>query len=303
VLSLAFRVGSRSTSILLGFFPLRVRKRLRKLRKRLERNFRLVRSLGPFAVAASRDLRSAERDGVGEVTIRIGARRRILIRAGTTDTNVFRQHFVSRELYQIPQIASADVIVDLGAHVGLATEVFRRQYPKARIISVEMDPANFDLCARNHTSTPLQESVHAAIWSSSGIVAIEDVGEGNWAFRARSIDGSASLLASGPEVRAISFMDLVRDHVLSRISILKVDIEGSEAELLESAWREILDVTDMVVMEVHDWIPGIRDRVDAVLREAREEFDLAITQAGEFTCIRPTRRAHASSSSASVVTV
>jgi FkbM family methyltransferase len=304
LLSLGFRAGSRVTSKLLSFLPFRLRKRLRKLRKRLERHLRLVRSLGPWAVSAARRLAEAERQAVGEVPIRIGTGRAITLRAGTTDTNVFRQHFISRELYGIPKLASPDVIVDLGAHIGIATEVFRRQYPAARIVSVEMDSANHDLCARNHASTPAQVSVHAAVWSSSGIVATEDVGEGNWAFRARGVDRSSSedsTRPSGPQVPAISFGDLVRDQGLDHISILKIDIEGSEAELLESAWREIFGMTELVVMEVHDWIPEIRDRVEAVLGEARQEFDLAIAQSGEFMCIRPTKRADTSCSERMVV--
>jgi FkbM family methyltransferase len=304
LLSLGFRAGSRVTSKLLSFLPFRLRKRLRKLRKRLERDLRLVRSLGPWAVSAARRLAEAERSAVGEVPIRIGTGRAITLRAGTTDTNVFRQHFISRELYDIPKLDSPDVIVDLGAHIGIATEVFRRQYPTARIISVEMDSANYDLCARNHASTPAQVSVHAAVWSSTGVVTTEDVGEGNWAFRARGVDRSGSVEAprtSGPQVPAISFGDFVREYGLDHISILKIDIEGSEAELLESAWREIFGITELVVMEVHDWISGIRDRVEAVLGETRQEFDLAITQAGEFMCIRPTKRALTSSAERMVV--
>jgi len=305
ILSIGFRIGSKSVNILMGFLPVRMRKRLRRGRKSLARGIRLYRSLGNWAALASRQLALAERRDAGEVPIRIGPARRILVRAGTTDTDVFRQHFVARELYDIPPVDSVNVIVDLGAHVGIATEVFRRQYPNARIISVEMDPENFKLCARNHADTPSQDSINAAIWSSSGTVAIEDVGEGNWAFRAKSVDESASTSASavgpGSQVRAISFRDMVREHALPHIAILKVDIEGSEAELLESAWREILGMTDLVVMEVHDWIPGVRDRIEAVLREARQEFDLEITQSGEFMCIRPMRRSPASRGPAQLV--
>jgi len=273
---------------------------LRRLRKKTERTFRLIRSLGFWGMPAARQLTLAERGVEGEFPIRIGRGRKVHVRAGTTDMAVFRQHFVERELYDIPKVGSANVIVDLGAHIGMATEVFRRQYPTAHIISVEMDPANFDLCARNHRDAPSQQTLHAAIWSSTGVVTVEDVGEGNWAFRARGVEPSASATA-GPTVPAISFADLVREQRLSRLSVLKVDIEGFEAELLESAWREIFLMTELVVMEVHDWIPGVRDRVEAVLDKAREEFDLAITQAGEFLCIRPTARARAVSASVQAV--
>lgn len=281
---------SRLVSALLSLLPFRVQKRLRKSRKRIVRRMRLVRSLGVWAIPAERQLRRAEHALEGYVSVSIGFGRRIVLRAATTDTNVFRQHFVERELYAIPRLGGASVIVDLGAHIGLATEVLRRNYPDARIVSVEMDPENFALCARNHRETVAQESIHAAIWSCGGVVYIDDVGEGNWAFRVRGVsDADPGDPSTGSAVPAMSFVDLIREQRLERISILKVDIEGSEAELFESAWRDILQMTDLVVMEIHDWIPGVRERVEVVLQQARREFDLDISQAGEFTCIRPTR--------------
>ena len=281
---------SRLVSAFLSLLPFRIQKRLRKWRKFIERGARLVLSLGVWAIPAEQQVRRAEGAESGELSVSIGFRRRIVLRAGTTDTNVFRQHFVARELYAIPRVGAVSVIVDLGAHIGLATEVFRRNYPDARIVSVEMDPENFALCEANHRGTAAQESIHAAIWSSSGAVHTDDVGEGNWAFRVRGVslaDHGAS--NAGPSVPAISFSDLVRGQRLERISILKIDIEGSEAELFESAWSDILRITDLVVVEIHDWIPGVRDRVEAVLEQARREFDLEISHAGEFTCIRPAR--------------
>ena len=279
--------------------PFRLQQRLRKLRKRMRKRMqprvRLFQSLGLWAIPAERRLRAAERGASGEVAVWIGPGRRFVLRAGTTDTNVFRQHFVARELYGIPQIGAVRVIVDLGAHIGLATEVFRRNYPDARIVSVEMDPQNFALCVRNHHDTVSQDSIQAAVWSSTGMVQIDDVGEGNWAYRVRGV-GSADVGPSnrGRAVPAVAFSDLVFEQGLERISILKVDIEGSEAELFESAWKQIFSVTDLVVMEIHDWIPGVRERVDAALERARQEFELEISQTGQFTCIKTSvRRASA----------
>jgi len=269
-----------------------------RLRSRVRTLAALLRSLGPVGVVTAWQLwRSHARDA-GEVHLRTGRARSIAVRPGTTDRNVFAQHFIARELYQVPRLTEVDVIVDLGARVGIATEVLRMQYPTARIVSVEMNLDNFDMCFRNHKNTPNQETVHAAIWSESGTVTVEDAGEGNWAFRAVStrtedsdvpIDLKVGVTAQG-SAPALSFVDFVRAHELSHISILKIDIEGSEAPLLETAWREIFGMTRLIVMEVHRSIPGCRERVEAVLAAARAEFELEITDAGEFTCIRPRAR-------------
>lgn len=230
-------------------------------------------------------VRSAERAVDGEIAVPIGWGRRLTLRAGTTDTRVFRQHFQDRELAGIPDLESVEVVVDLGAHVGIATEILRRRYPAARIISVEMDPSNADLCRRNHQSDSLQETINVAVWSENGVVDVEDIGAGNWSFRVRGV-------AAGPagqprtHVRSATFEALMREAEVERISILKMDIEGAEAEVLERSGKAIFAMSDLLVMEIHDKVSGVRERVERVLERASKEIDLEVTRSGEFTCIR-----------------
>jgi FkbM family methyltransferase len=258
----------------------------RKLRKAVRRKAAWVRSFGFWALPAVWQLRRAERAVSGVVGVPIGRHRRFQLRAGTRDTDVFRQHFEWRQLFGPMRSTSDGVVLDLGAHIGAATEAFRRQYPAAYILSVEMDPFNVECCRINHHKTPNQKTIHAAIWSESGEVEIDDVGEGNWALRVRSKGNHRAEENLGMVVPALRFSDLLHQEDITAIAVLKIDIEGSEAELLESSWREIFSITDLVMMEIHDWIPGVRDRVESVFQLARKEFNLEFSKSGEFTCIR-----------------
>ena len=240
-----------------------------------------------WALLAGIRVRNAERAVEGEVDVPIGRGRWLTLRAGTTDTRVFRQHFQDRELAGIPHVESVSVIVDLGAHVGIATEVLRRRYPAARIISVEMDPSNADLCRQNHESDPLQETVNAAVWSEEGAIDVEDIGTGNWSHRARGVTVE-QLGRPRARVRSVTFETLMREAGVDHISILKMDIEGAEAEVLERSGQAMFTMTDVIVIEIHDKVPGVRERVERVLERASEAFDLGVTRSGEFTCIRPT---------------
>ncbi len=250
----------------------------------------LVRSFGLVGLITLRQLRSKRPAGT-EFAVRIGRGRVFHLRAGTKDKAVFKQHFMDRELFRVPRHPNPDVIIDLGAHVGIASEVFRRQHPKARIFSVEMDRDNFQLCERNHRSTQRQTSLHAAIWSSSGFVHVVDAKNGNWGYRAE-----AALSDNGPPedsrgvVQALSFKDLLGRFGVTHVSVLKIDIEGGEGELLESSWREIFAVTDLIFVEIHGGVSDSASRVEKSLADAQEEFDLGISQAGEFTVIRPVRK-------------
>jgi FkbM family methyltransferase len=148
-----------------------------------------------------------------------------------------------------------------------------------------MDLDNATFFARNHAQDANVELTHAAIWRESGTVYVNDVGGGNNSYRVVARKQPENQVRG--EVAAISFAEFVHSRQLSRISILKVDIEGSEADLLESAWRQMFHLTELIVMEIHDWIPGVTDRVAAVLEQARKEFDFSMESLGEFVLIRP----------------
>lgn len=262
----------------------------RSLLARTRRKAMVLASFGPMGLVTLLQMRRVSGSGRSEFGLIVGLGRRLWIRPGTKDKAVFKQHFMDRELYALPRHPDAQVVIDLGAHIGLATESLRRQYPGARIISVEMDRENYELCVRNHASTPNQETVHAAIWSTSGVAEVTDVGNGNWGYRARPVGGGvADPIGDRQTTQALTFSELLRDRGIDRVSILKVDIEGSEAELFEASWREIFASVDLVAVEIHG-VDDAKARVHKVLSQAQEDFELEIDRAGEFMVIRPRSR-------------
>ncbi len=109
--------------------------------------------------------------------------RSLKVRNGSSDLDVMRQHFIRKELYGIAYPTRVNTIYDLGANIGISVEVFRRLFPKALIVAVEMNLDNFKLLEENHADDECVIVVHGAVWSSSGVVGCEDVGEGEWAYR------------------------------------------------------------------------------------------------------------------------
>ena len=262
----------------------------RSLLATARRKAMVLASFGPMGLVTLLQMRRVSGSSRSEFGLIVGRGRRLWIRPGTKDKAVFKQHFMDRELYALPRHPDAQVVIDLGAHIGLATESLRRQYPGARIISVEMDRENYELCVRNHASTPNQETVHAAIWSTSGVVEVTDVGNGNWGYRAGPVGGGvADPIRDRQTTQALTFSELLRDRGIDRVSILKIDIEGAEAELFEASWREIFASVDLVAVEIHG-VDDAKARVHKVLSQAQEDFELEINCAGEFTVIRPRSR-------------
>jgi FkbM family methyltransferase len=139
----------------------------------------------------------------------------------------------------------ARVIIDAGANVGDSTARLRACHPEARIFAIEADPDNFELLQRNFAEDSQVTCLHRALWSSPGIVYVEKT----WAHVASQVSEENR---SGIPVKAITVPQLMEEYGLEEIGILKLDIEGAEAEVLRTSDREWLKKVRCLVFEVCD---------------------------------------------------
>jgi len=138
------------------------------------------------------------------------------------------------------------IIVDAGANIGASVVYWAIHFPKAQILAIEPDKANFDLLRKN--TQGLNVVLHeAAIGSIEGRASLSDPGEGEWGYRtARDDAGSLSILA----------MNSLLDDSLSANGtpfIVKIDIEGAEADLF-AANTDWVQRFDLLIIELHDWL-------------------------------------------------
>jgi FkbM family methyltransferase len=241
----------------------------------------LVVTLGLPGIVAAFQLRAAQRRTSGLSRIWCGWRRRLSVRNGSSDIEVFRQHFARREILRVRFDRKARTVLDLGANIGISVEVFRQLFPSARIIAVELERRNAELCKANHRADARVTVWSGAIWPKAGRVSVQDVGDGEWAYRA-----GAAAEDAGASVPALTYRQLLDAHELSSVDVLKMDIEGAEADVLESAWEDIFATAAVSIIEVHDWIEGIEERVRRLLERACKRFDLDISRSGEFWVVR-----------------
>lgn len=209
---------------------------------------------------------------VGQVSVRLPAEGcEVLLRPATSDLPTFRQVILNRE-YDSPDLpAQAATIVDAGGNIGLSAVVFAARYPTARLIVVEPDAANFALLARN-TAAFGDRIVpeRAALWTHDGEIAFatqDAAGRSLGAWGGQVVAG-----AGGETVPCVTMDTLIRRHGLDRIDILKVDIEGAEAEVFADRATGWLDRVGMVIVETHDrFKPGSRQAVTEALAR---DFDM-----------------------------
>ena len=146
--------------------------------------------------------------------------------------------------YRIPssRIAPETVhtVIDAGANIGIASLYFAARYPKAKIYSVEPLPENFALLEANVAHEPRIKPIKGCI---TGVPkdAVRFTTDGpTWGNRI----GEAGITVPGFTIR-----ELCQREGIDSIDLLKVDIEGGEKEVFESA--DFLDLVRNIIIELH----------------------------------------------------
>jgi FkbM family methyltransferase len=177
-------------------------------------------------------------------TCRLTGGMRVALRPGSTDWQVFEEIFIegaySRWLDAIPR--EADVLLDLGANVGLSAIYLARRLPVTSIIAVEPDPGNFAMLRENLRLSGLESrstAVQAFAGAERGFAQIQDSGNGAWGMR------MGRRAESGIPVYPLE--DLARS---GSPMVVKCDIEGAERGLFSGirAWAHLVR---FVILELH----------------------------------------------------
>ncbi|MEV6875313.1 FkbM family methyltransferase [Amycolatopsis sp. NPDC051128] len=141
-----------------------------------------------------------------------------------------------------------DTIIDLGAGVGSEARLLSSLVGRSgRVISVEAHPRMFDCLRRTIELNQLDNvtAVHRAITGVRGMAFIEDEPAYGGNGITTSTDNSLSVVGE-------PLGDLVDRLGIDRIDLLKMNIEGAELAVLESA-RELLPRVDNLVVSCHDF--------------------------------------------------
>jgi FkbM family methyltransferase len=190
------------------------------------------------------------------------------VRPGTSDVATFDEVYLGDE-YDLPFADfSPRHILDLGANVGYASVYFSNRWPEAAILAVEPAAENVVLLKRNTGAYPRIDVLHAAVWSRPADVAIANPGADANAFRmTEAADG-------GPRVRAFTIAQLIAQLGCERLDLLKMDVEGAEAEILRGS-ADWLDRVNVMMIELHDrLVPGCGEALSAALHGRKFRLEI-----------------------------
>lgn len=172
---------------------------------------------------------------------------KIMLRVNSTDLMAFTHVWLLHE-YDKPgfEIKNDDVVIDIGAHIGLFA-LFSAQFCKnGKIYCFEPIKENYDLLKANLDLNNIKNvvAVNAAVSTSTGIVTIylneDEAGHSMY------VTGSKQI-----QVKSISLQDIFDSNRLERCNFLKIDCEGEEYEIIKSLSSPYFDKISKICIEYH----------------------------------------------------
>lgn len=175
----------------------------------------------------------------------------ISLRNNSSDIDVFYQVLFCN-CFNLNYGFEPKIIVDLGANIGLSTIYYKNKFPDCKILAVEPDKSNYDIFIENTKCYSNVFVYNNGIWHQDAFLEVRDENNEKWACRVGEVPEE-----SENTVVAVTMNQIVKDHLIEQIDILKIDIEGSEIELFSMNYISWLSKTKLVIIELHDWMrPG-----------------------------------------------
>jgi FkbM family methyltransferase len=191
---------------------------------------------------------------------------RYLVRAGTTDLAVVNETVALNPYLEAGYVTlRADaIVVDVGANIGDFAIQAAAQCPRGRVYAIEPVIQNARMIEINQilNALPNLEIIVAAMGAQEGSVAIHTAGN------------RSSLHFGGDDANAIvpsiTLAQLMREHQLDKIDLLKLDCEGAEWDILPASLTELPRI-EQICMEFHPRDGWTAERLAALLRDAGYE--------------------------------
>jgi FkbM family methyltransferase len=163
------------------------------------------------------------------------------------------------------------LIIDAGGYIGTAALALSDLFPNADILTIEPSDENISVLRRNISMNNRISAIHGALVPDdhAGPINLVDRGGGQWGFTLGDDDEEGQVACTA---EPISIANILKDLGVKQVLIFKMDIEGSERELLLKS-QDWLPRTKALFVELH---PKIHSDVIDAYNDAcigRQNFD------------------------------
>jgi FkbM family methyltransferase len=190
-----------------------------------------------------------DRSAIISLNLRLGEKaQHFTLRTGRIGDLFVLYEILARGAYRISEKLiphEVKTIIDCGANIGIAALYFASTYPNAKIYSIEPDPSSFSILKLNAAQESRIFPIHGCIVAEKTDVAKFETQGPAWGRKL-----SAAQSATSISVPAITLDEIVRDHNIKLIDLIKMDIEGAERNVLSTG--NYLAQTQNIVAELHE---------------------------------------------------
>jgi FkbM family methyltransferase len=144
------------------------------------------------------------------------------------------------------RINANDIIIDIGAHIGLFT-LYASQYCKnGTIFCFEPVDENYDILVDNITQNNLKnvKPFKSAVSKSESTITIyrnkDEAGHSMFSFTSHAL-----------KVDSISLKKIIDENSVNQCNLIKIDCEGAEYEIIESLPLEYFKKISKLIIEYH----------------------------------------------------
>jgi FkbM family methyltransferase len=151
--------------------------------------------------------------------------------------------------FQLVDIKPGAVVIDVGACCGLTSLEFGRVVgDSGHVYAFEADPGNFAALEKNGTRAAMPNVTieHLAVWKESGELQFQ--ADGTAGARVSAVSARQDSVVT---VRSITLAEYIASRGITRIDLLKIDVEGSEAEILGSSRAVLREFRPALIVELH----------------------------------------------------
>jgi FkbM family methyltransferase len=202
----------------------------------------------------------------------------------SSDLNVFAQIYQYKEYQPLVEAFQKHFpndkklnIIDAGSNIGLTSVYLNNHFPNSNFITIEPETSNFENVSFNLEANGIKNAVKikGGLWSTNAnLKIVNDFRDQNdWSFRVEETSEETDL-------KAFTINYLIDQNNFQYIDILKIDIEGSEKEVLVSKNADVsyLSKTKCVAIEIHDEF-NCRQEIYNLL----EKYNFEYFNSGELT--------------------
>jgi FkbM family methyltransferase len=184
----------------------------------------------------------------------------------STLSEIFLEDCYVRDLTPLPP---NPVVIDVGGFIGDFSLYAVKRLNARRVIVCEPSPRNWALLLKNIANNGYEDRidpVNKAV-TDGGIAMMNIDAPDECQCMVSAYSASEEPLTAVP---GISLGQLLRDHAVESVDLLKIDCEGGEYAILESTPADVLSRIRTIVFEYHD-IDGGWAKLESVKQRLRRE--------------------------------